>query len=224
MNRGAIDQSGFLERRKASPTALGLIVLAHAGLLVALALVKPTIFQRVPGVDTVTTFVPLPTDPPPQPPERTDDRVPQMPSAIDQPPVVIDFPPVGPVVDRGETPPLPPVGDVGPEVVPDVVREPPPPPVRIAAQFDPRFASDMQPPYPPSEHRAQRTGTVRIQVTIGTDGRVIAVTRLAATSDAFWRATERHALTRWRFRPAMVDGRPIDSSKVMNIFFRIEDA
>ena len=222
MNIGANAQAGFFERRSASPTTLGLIVLAHAGLLGALALVKPTIFERRPPVETVTTFIPLPPDPPQAQPQA-EDRLPQAPSSIDTPPIVIDLPPVGPVVDRGETPPLPPIGGVGPEPVPEVVRETPPP-VRIAAQFDPRFAGDMQPPYPPSEHRAQRNGTVRLQVTIGVDGRVVAVTRLAATSDAFWRATERHALTRWRFRPATVDGRPVESSKVMNIFFRIGDA
>jgi protein TonB len=222
MNRGAKAPTGFFERRTASPTALGLIVLAHAGLLGALALVKPTIFTRIAPVDTVTTFIPLPPDPPPAQPQA-EDRLPQAPSSIDTPPIVIDLPPVGPIVDRGETPPLPPIGGVGPEPVPEVVRDPPPPPVRVAAQFDPRFASEVQPPYPPSEHRAQRSGTVRIQVTIGVDGRVVSVTRLAATSDAFWRATERHALARWRFRPATVDGRPIESSKVMNVFFRIED-
>ena len=63
---------------------------------------------------------------------------------------------------------------------------------------------------------------MRLRVTIGADGRVKAVQRLDATSDAFWRSTERHALSRWRFRPATVDGRPVESTKVLTITFQIE--
>jgi protein TonB len=94
--------------------------------------------------------------------------------------------------------------------------------MRIDAEFDPRFADMIQPPYPPSEERAQREGSVRLRVTIGADGRVKAVERLSATSDAFWRAAERHALARWRFRPATVDGRAVESRKVLSLHFRLE--
>jgi len=52
---------------------------------------------------------------------------------------------------------------------------------------------------------------------------VTAVQRLSATSDAFWRVTERQALSRWRFRPATVDGRPVETSREMTVTFRIED-
>jgi protein TonB len=63
---------------------------------------------------------------------------------------------------------------------------------------------------------------VRVRVTIGADGRVKAAEKVSATSDAFWRNTERQALTRWRFRPATVDGRPIESSKVLNVKFQLD--
>ena len=93
---------------------------------------------------------------------------------------------------------------------------------RVEAQFDPRYADDLQPPYPPSEQRLERDGIVRVRLTIGSDGRVKTIERLSATSDAFWRSTQRHALARWRFRPATLDGSPVESSKVMNVYFRIE--
>ena len=92
------------------------------------------------------------------------------------------------------------------------------------AQLDSRYAGDLQPPYPAPELRAQRGGIVRIRLTIAPNGRVTAVQRLAATSDAFWRATERQALGRWRFRPATIDGRPVQGVKEMTVRFRIEDA
>jgi protein TonB len=109
----------------------------------------------------------------------------------------------------------------------DTVRDPPresPPPVRHEAQLDPRYARDLQPPYPAQELRAERSGVVQIRLTIGANGRVTAVERLSATSDAFWRVTERQALSRWRFRPATLDGRPVQGTKVMTVNFRIQDA
>ncbi len=45
---------------------------------------------------------------------------------------------------------------------------------------------------------------------------------MRATSDAFFQATLRHALRNWRFKPATVDGRAIESSKVMTVRFEID--
>jgi protein TonB len=133
----------------------------------------------------------------------------------------IELPPLNPVGPQaGRQPAGPPAGGT---TVPDPPREAPPPPVRRGAELDPRFASAVQPQYPIAEQRAGRGGTVVIRVTIGPDGRVRAAERMSATSDAFWAAAERQALTRWRFRPATVDGRPVESSRVMTIHFRIED-
>ena len=60
-------------------------------------------------------------------------------------------------------------------------------------------------------------------MTIGPDGRVTAVERLSATSDAFWRVTQEQALRHWRFRPATLDGRPVEDSKDVTLNFRIAD-
>ena len=111
-----------------------------------------------------------------------------------------------------------------PSTTPEVVTVPPRPvrdPVRVASLFDTRFGG-QQPPYPQSEVRAEREGQVRIRVTIGADGRVTATERLAATNDAFWRATDTQARNRWRFRPATLDGRPVQDSKVITIHFRLD--
>ncbi len=128
------------------------------------------------------------------------------------------MPPLGPEIGTSPT-----GAGTGPTVIADPPRDPPAQPVRVDARVDPRFASALQPQYPLIEHRAQRSGTVVIRVTIGPDGRVRAAERVSATSDLFWAAAERQALTRWRFRPATLDGRPVESSKVMTVHFRIED-
>ncbi len=213
---------GFHDRQRLSPTGLVLVVSMHAAALTALALVKaPEYFH--PDSRTRIFDVPLPVDPDPTPPEperQVEPRRAEHRSVLDRFDTV-----ARPSEDRGVAeipiPPLPPGGEVGEQQLPER-RVEPIPPVRVEAQFDPRYADDLQPPYPPSEQRLERDGIVRVRLTIGSDGRVKAIERLSATSDAFWRSTQRHALARWRFRPATLDGSPVESSKVMNVYFRIE--
>lgn len=212
---------GFFEPTRMSPTGLTLVIAIHAAALGALALMKgPEIVRTV--TRTITYDVPIPPEPAPEPPPPRDERRPQQErSVLDSMPTPIERPIRGPVVIDVAPPPQP-FDLAGAETIPPPRVVPPPPPVRIDAEFDPRFAGDLQPPYPPAEQRAQREGSVRLRLTIGADGRVKAVQRLAASSDAFWSSTERHAKARWRFRPATLDGRPVESSKVMTIFFRID--
>ncbi len=216
-----MSDGGFFERKSASPTGLALVVLGHAALLGAAILIKGPQFIIPPPVDTQVEFVPLPQAPEPERPVQTRPDPAPTPVTLAPPDRIVPTPPRSPFetgVRPADPGPLPPIADPLPPRQPD-----PAPPVRVEAQIDPRFASALQPQYPASEQRAQNSGTVRIRVTIGTDGRVRAVARLSATSDAFWAAAERQALTRWRFRPATLDGRPGESTKVMTIHFRIEE-
>ena len=89
----------------------------------------------------------------------------------------------------------------------------------MAARLD--SSSELQPPYPAAEERAEVEGSVVIRILIGTDGRVKAVEKVRATSDAFFRATERQALRHWRFKPATVDGRPVESRQTMTVRFQL---
>lgn len=212
--------SGFLEPRRMSPTGLAVVVTMHVAALGALALVKGPEFLAPDGRMKMY-HVPVPPAPDPEPEPRTEPREAEQPSVLDSLPPVIDLPLPRPLVRDPPLPPLPPLPRISEETVPEPVVEPPVP-IRVEARLDPRYAGDLQPPYPPSELRSEREGRVRVSVTIGTDGRVKAVRRLSATSDAFFEATRRHALARWRFRPATEDGRPVESRKVMNLLFRID--
>lgn len=218
---------GFFETRRRSPVGLATVTVLHAAALGAVVLFGTTSFIR--EKESRLTVVPITERPPPPveppPPERRPEETPRHRSTIDQPqritPVPTDNRPVA-----GESDP-PDRAPVGPQPVEQ--RPPPPPPdplqaVRRAAQVDPRYAGDLQPPYPRGEEEAQRAGQVRVRITIGTDGRVTAIQRLSATSDAFWQATERHARRRWRFRPATEDGRPVVSTMAFTVTFRIPDA
>lgn len=220
-----MSEAGFFEQKRSSPGGLALVIALHAAVLGAVMLAKGPIFIR-PVNDPIDIInIPEPRDPDPIPPEARPDPRPERPTVIDTFPPVVPTQPDRPPVDTGPSDPPPPFSGDGTGAGTLPPNPPPPPPaVRRDAQIDPRFASAFQPPYPTSEQRAQRDGVVRMRVTIGTDGRVIAIERLSATSDAFWQVAERQARSRWRFLPATLDGRPVESTKVMTLRFRIEDA
>ncbi|AUW59991.1 energy transducer TonB [Sphingobium sp. SCG-1] len=94
-------------------------------------------------------------------------------------------------------------------------------PVLTAVAIDPRYMRDFQPDYPPAMQRAQEEGKVTVRVNIGADGRVTAIEKLFATSDAFWEAARKQALAKWRFRAATRDGAPVESEKVMTVHFTL---
>jgi periplasmic protein TonB len=224
MRRIVMPETGFFAQKQHSPTSLAVVVLLHAALISAVILIKGPAFTRL--VDTTTVrLIPLDPDPPPNPPPPEPQR-PLQPQhqqeRIDLVPPVTPTQPLGPPVDtrpqptqladnlagndRVELPPPP---------------RPTPPPVRHPAQID--SSSQLQPPYPATELRAQRDGRVQVRVTIGPDGRVVDVALLSTTSDAFWQTTRQQALRYWRFRPATIDGRPVGDTRVMSVVFRIED-
>jgi protein TonB len=234
--------NGFLEQKPASPTGFGLVLLLHGAAIAGVVLIKgPTWVSAPPKPPQIIYDVPRQREPEPLPPPPEPERQ-ELPTPAPVP--FIPQPQIRPPVDRqtitsSQQPttvwrPDPPVqladgGNTGtgtgsvPTIPPPTPRiDPPRTPVRTVAQFDPRFARAMQPPYPAVEQRSEREGSVRVRVTIGTDGRVRAVQRLSATSDAFWRATEEQALSRWRFRPATEDGRPVESSKDLTVHFRLD--
>lgn len=221
--------TGFLEQKPRSPTGLGLVLLLHGAAIAGVLTIRNAVVDRADSPLEVVNIEPQRPPPPVQVQAPEHDVQLQAPSVPSPPTPTVRPPNLGPTLPAG-----PPAtsydgtaatsatgaGGTGDAVIPPVER-PRPAPVRTDALFDSR-GGEQQPPYPASEQRAEREGSVRIQVRIGTNGRVLAVSRLSATSDAFWRATERHALSRWRFRPATVDGQPVESTKTLTVHFRLD--
>ena len=203
--------------------ALGLTVAPIAGLVMGLQI------NRIMNDPTVlTTYVvketppppPDPTPPKPQPKTPQNELIytPPIPDPLPIPHAETDLtttlptlPPMGPEIGKGLEP--------GPVLTPAVITKP----VIVGATVDRRYQGLLQPPYPPEEQRAGRSGRVELRVLIGTDGRVKQVEKISAASDAFFAAAERQAMGKWRFKPATQDGVPIEQWKVMNLRFEIND-
>jgi periplasmic protein TonB len=214
-------EAGFFEQKKISPTSLVIVVTLHAAAITALALSKMEMPSN-PFTRTEVKLIPLTPDPPPEPVDT--------PKAAPKARIVVTLPQpkIQPPIQRDVQ------FEKQPEVIPPrlpdlsgntVTRDPPvqrevvADPVRIEAQMHPR--SELQPPYPASEQRAGTEGQVRVRVLIGSDGRVKAIEKVSATNDAFYRSTERHARRGWRFKPATIDGRPVESRKVVTVNFQL---
>ncbi|MEI9850246.1 MAG: energy transducer TonB [Sphingomonas sp.] len=136
-------------------------------------------------------------------------------------PTVVDPPVIE--ITRVEPVYRPPI-DIGVEKGTAEVKAEPRPLLFVAAQQDPRFARDFQPDYPPPEIRSGREGKVTVRVRIGTDGRVKEVQQVQATSAAFFEATRKQALAKWRFKPATRGGVPEESWRTMNLRFELTGA
>ena len=205
--------------------AIGINAAVIAALLVAAPHIAPTLTR-----DPIIIYdVPLKPPPEPEPKPEPLPRASTKPASVDRPtPIVpvssnsnnefvhVDAPP-GNVEVTGSP------GGTGTAPAAEPPAPTPAPPLIVAPGVDPAHVRDLQPPYPPSERRAGEEGRVTVRVLIGTDGRVKQVERVAAASDAFFRATERQALSRWRFRPGTRDGVPQEAWRTMTVTFVMQD-
>lgn len=111
--------------------------------------------------------------------------------------------------------------------VPSIIEErvePVPPLLTLReATINPRFRSAFQPEYPPALIRQDIEGAVTIRVLIGTDGRVRQVEPVRFDDPELLRATQTHALRKWRFLPATRGGEPVESWREMTVRFEIPD-
>ncbi len=203
------------------PFSLGAAVAINGGILAALILAPPEVLPPIFSPPIETTNIPIEPEPQPDPPKPRDKLVERTDPEPYVPPRTVDTGvDEGPVVGTSVEPdPGPPTGTgTGVAVDPPA----PPPPLFVDASIEGRHQRDFQPPYPSQEIRAGREGSVAVRVLIGTDGRVKAVEKVRATSDAFFEATRRQALARWRFRAATRGGVPEESWKVMTVRFVLE--
>lgn len=208
-----------------SPLGLGGTVAVHA-LVIGVFLLIPrevitTVFDPPP---LRTKHIPLTPPPPPEPvrQERTDSKIdskplPQKPTITDPivalpkgDPPLTGQPGAGTAIDSGPTIILPPA-------------DPPRAPVLTEPAIDPRALAAFQPDYPGAMIRQGMAGVVTVRVNISPEGRVSDIEKISATEESFWLATQRHALRKWRFRPATRDGVAVASTKILTVRFTLTD-
>lgn len=212
-------EGGFFERQPINKTGLTLVIAIHAAAITALALSKMEVVV-IPEPPIFGKLIEATQDPPPNPPEPVEKQLPSRQETVTRPDPEVQLAEASTVTfDTAKTTVID--ETPGPTVAINPPRPigPPKEPVRIAAVIDPRVP--LQPAYPPSEQRLGNEGAVVVRVLVGTDGRVKAVEKVKAESEAFFRSTERQALRYWRFRPATVDGKPVESWQVMTVRFEM---
>lgn len=206
------------------PSRVGIIgtIAVHALLVGGYFLLPANVVETFVPTILVGTNIPDTPPPPEQPVEQ--ERAKATPQkAVERQPYVpdttVDLGKSGPIITGAAFPTTIDPIDLGTttEVIPDTPR----PDVLTGLSIHPQYMRDFQPDYPPAMQRAQEEGKVTVRVFVGPDGRVTAVEKIFATSEAFWDATRLQALRKWRFRAATRNGTPIGSEKVMTVHFQL---
>ena len=217
----------FTGESRFHPAGLAAAIGINAAVIAALMIAAPHVTMQPAKPPLLTENIPLPppvTPPPPEALARTDAQ--PTPPRLDNPVPVIKTPPTSDTfaIPVDPLPPIPAGSEAGPATGGGTAILPPVPlPVILGPALDPRYARDLQPAYPAAERRMGTEGKVTVRVLIGTDGRVKRVERVAAASDAFFRATEEQALRRWRFTPGTRDGVPQEAWQTMSVTFVMTD-
>ena len=218
-------------QRGLNPVGLGVAIAINGGLLAVAVLTATTVVTHVdPWKPMEAINVPIEPPPPPidvpKPVEKAlPDPAPVPPLYAPPAPIPVPGPVMTTTTDMPVAPPpvAPAVTAPGGTGTGSPVTVASPLPVLVNASIDPRYRADFQPDYPAFERNQARDGVVVVRVLVGANGRVSAVEPVSATSDAFFDATKRRALSKWRFRPATRDGVAVESWREMTVRFTMED-
>jgi protein TonB len=180
-------EGAFYQRKKASPTALTVVVLMHGAALTALALAKSEVITYRQPPLVVDTYTEDPPPPPDQIKPPPDVNTPRTAETVLDPPEPIKEILLGPPIAGPPAPPPPfPQGPVA-EGPPTPPASPPKPEVRTVEPARAKanlasYVSDED--YPSNAVRNEEQGTTRFRLAVGPDGRVkeCSVTRSSGSS------------------------------------------
>ena len=81
----------------------------------------------------------------------------------------------------------------------------------------------VAPVYPRAALEDNVSGEVRVRITVDAEGKVADTEILESTPAGVFDGAALAAVRRWRFKPAEVDGRPVESSSIQSLLFRPVD-
>ena len=242
--------STYLQTRtRRKPWGLGVVVLLH--LLVFWAIqagLSRDITRQLPQVVQAVLLQEIPPPPPPPPPPKVDPPPAPLPPPPTQPPPTAAPAPPTPLAPTSPAPPAQ-VPQVEVAVMPSAAPTqaitavansnpqpaPAPAPAIAAAPAAPARAAPPtrtpasvsaaqceKPDYPTASRRMEEEGTVSMRFLVGVDGKVIQSE--IEKSSGFKRLDEaaRAGLSKCRFQPATVDGRPEQAWASMKYTWRLE--
>jgi len=204
---------------KASPTTLTLIVAGHAALILAVVNSRMDVPERSREQPTWVESIERPKDPPPQTPE------PRLPPSTRQSETIVPLPPLVPVPHLGSSdpyvPPTIPTPEIGPLPLP--IPDPPAPVLRVG----PKLAVAehlLRPPYPEAKRRLEQEAVLRLRLSIDERGWVRSVEPVRAADPMFLASARNHLIRHWHYTPATEGGRPVASTIVITLRFKLDEA
>lgn len=207
--------------RQSSPNALLLIIGGHVALIAAVMSAKMDLPRRMPPDHQLIQFLPEPPPPPPHAINQAHGAKSHRPQlSVDRGPSIVPFKQPNNSPDDGL------VVNTGTRTGATALVTPIVPPTSISPiHHDPQLLTrpdDLKPPYPPAKILSEEEAVLTLRLSIDEHGRVVAVEPVGKADRDFFDAARRHLLARWRYQPAMDDGRAVASSLVITLRFRLD--
>lgn len=204
------------------------VVLIHGLLLGFLATSRPLAAPSVAPPILVSLIAPpqpapvaAPASQPPVPaakpqPQRTTKAVPTplRPPRLPAPPETLPSPPGDLPAAPGAATPAPPTATATPSAAPEPASSP---------RFDAAYLNNKT-PYPPLARRLKESGTVRLRVLVSPEGQAEKIELLSSSGSPRLDEGALQAVERWRFIPARQGDRPVASTVIVPIVYKLEDS
>ena len=103
---------------------------------------------------------------------------------------------------------------------------PQPQPARIGGDVTaPSLLTQVKPAYPAAARAQQIQGTVQLLAVIGTDGRIASLQLDPSSSRGSIELVKAamDAVRQWQYRPAMLNGQPIEFANTITVSFMLSD-
>jgi protein TonB len=84
----------------------------------------------------------------------------------------------------------------------------------------PELIMRIEPTYSRLAREARLQGTVQISATIGADGMPRSLSRVSGNAGLADMAIQ--ALRQWRYKPALLNGQPVESQTIINMTFQLQ--
>ena len=84
-----------------------------------------------------------------------------------------------------------------------------------------RLVQFASPIYPADAQREGLEGTVLMEAVIGTEGRLVGLSRLNSMVDERLAAATSEAVLRWKYQPTLLNGRPVEVAVTVTVAFEL---